>query len=528
MINIFEVNGKYGNLTELIYGCLLEFGSFFLHFGLLLGLLLLSKRLRQKPILAGAVALAMPTLQILYVWFASIRSEFFFSMSLAFLMLTQFWMLRLFRLEAEDYLFFFSALSFPNRLFNSTSFVLGDLWLFWVLFCVCYVTVKVGRGKLRGNHFGCYFLFLFLSLSAYLYHLSVLFCYPIFTDRVGRAAGLVCVVALLIGVLLSATGLVRARFFLRLVKLNRLGGRYGEIERYFLIFSILILALCTLIFLPFSLLGAQNAQILLLFPALCIVFLWTQLAFIFLLFRVAFYKDSAAFIQDERDGLVSYYQGLTESLTAMGEMRHDIKNIFFTMGNFVDRSDDQEMKAFFWEKIYPYSLDTITRSELLSTLLQIPNESLQAFLHLKCSQMQAQKIPIRLQVHLVPEQYQVGMDVIDITRILGILLDNAMEEAQQLPEGYVEIKIKASEEGCSYMVRNPVTELAKGNGVHPGITTKGSGHGQGLLIVRQILAQYDYVTLSSILLDGRYTQSLSVYYGTLPACQSGNSEVPGP
>lgn len=525
MINIFGLDGMYGNLTGLVHGCLFEIGSFFLHFGLLLCLLLLSKRLRQKPVLAGAIALVMPTLQILHVWSVSIRSEFFYSASMAFLLLVQFRMLRLFRLEAEDSLFFFSVLLFPNRLFNSTSTVLGDLWLFWVLFGVCYVTVKVGLGKLRGNQFGCYFLFVFLSLSAYLYHLSVLFLYPIFTDWIGRAAGLVCVVMLLMGLLLGVTGLVRVRFFPQLVKLNGLGGRYQEIERYFFIFSFLILALCTLIFLPFFLLGAQNALVLLLFPALCIVFLWAQLAFILLLFRVAFYKDSASFIQDEKDGLASYYQGLTESLSAMDAMRHDIKNIFFTMGNFVDRSEDQEMKAFFWEKIYPYSLDTIKQSELLSTLFQIPNESLRAFLHLKCSQMQTQRISVQLEVHLVPEQYQVGMDVIDMTRILGILLDNAMEESQQVKEGFVEIKITAGEAGCSYMIRNPVNEQVKANGIQPGITTKGHGRGQGLLIVRQLLDQYDYVTLSSILLEGRYTQSLSVFYGRVPAGQSGDAGV---
>lgn len=104
--------------------------------------------------------------------------------------------------------------------------------------------------------------------------------------------------------------------------------------------------------------------------ALCIVFLWTQLAFILLLFGAAFYKDCAAFSEKEKD-------------------------------------------------------------EPLSALYQIPNESLQAFLYLKCSQMPTQKISIRLKVQLMTRKYQVGMDVINMTRVLGILLDNAMEKAHQ-------------------------------------------------------------------------------------------------
>lgn len=251
MIDIFGLNGAYANPFDLVYRSLLEFGTFFLHFGMLLCLLLLSKRLRQKPILAGIVALAMPVFQIVYVWLVSIRSEFFFSTSLAFFLLVQFWILRLFPLEAEDYLFLFSALLFPNRLFNCTSSILGDLWLFWILFCVCYVTAKVGLGKLRGNHFGCYFLFLFLSLSAYLYHLLVLFLYSHITGWIGRAVGLVCVVSLLMCLLVGMAVFVRIRLFSQLEKMNGLSRRYVDLERYFFVFSILILALCTLIFCRF-------------------------------------------------------------------------------------------------------------------------------------------------------------------------------------------------------------------------------------------------------------------------------------
>lgn len=63
----------------------------------------------------------------------------------------------------------------------------------------------------------------------------------------------------------------------------------------------------------------------------------------------------------------------------MAEMRHDIKKIFFAMGNFVGEGDNPDMKKFFWEKIYPYSQKTILRSELLSELYQIPSKSLRAF-----------------------------------------------------------------------------------------------------------------------------------------------------
>ena len=41
------------------------------------------------------------------------------------------------------------------------------------------------------------------------------------------------------------------------------------------------------------------------------------------------------------------------------------------MGNFVNESENQEMKDFFWGKIFPCSQDTIRQSELLSSICQL-------------------------------------------------------------------------------------------------------------------------------------------------------------
>ena len=52
--------------------------------------------------------------------------------------------------------------------------------------------------------------------------------------------------------------------------------------------------------------------------------------------------------------------------------KDDIKNLFLTMGNFVERSQDEEMKAFYKEKIFPFAIDEIDKNYLYSQLYQIP------------------------------------------------------------------------------------------------------------------------------------------------------------
>lgn len=405
--------------------------------------------------------------------------------------------------------FLFSAFFFSQRLFNSASVLLGYLWLFWLIFCVYYTAVKLSLHSLRGNQFSCYLSFVILSVSAYGFFLVNYFAVPYLQKAVGSyALGLIGTTGLYSLLLLGAILFFRPRFFKLIEQLIQLGKKYPAIEPYYFLFSALILVFCTMIFLPFSILSSQNPLVFLLFPALCILFL--QFLFVRLLFRIAFYKDYASFNQMEKESLSSYYQNLNGTLCAMQNIRHDIKNIFFTMGNFVNESENQEMKDFFWGKIFPCSQDTIRQSELLSSICQLPSEPLQAFFVLKTSQALQQKCFISLHIQVLPETWQTGMDLIDLTRILGILIDNAIEEVLLVPDGIIEVRITGNTCGCSYTIRNSVTPRTIQQGIHAGISTKGEGRGKGLSTVRELLSPYHNATLNSCLQGDIFIQSLTL------------------
>ena len=517
MIDIFYSNQLHYmgacDLSGMFAGSLRECSRFLFTLAYLSLLFLFAKRLRKKNLRLMAAAL-MPLIQTISVWAVSIRSEFFFSFLFALLLTALFRIPALLPLRAEGYLFFFSVLLFPARLFNSTSAILGHLWLFWVLFAACYLTARLSLETLRGNHFVCYFSYITLSLAAYLIYLAISFLTPFLqAGWDSRAKALIGTFLILTAGFLPAAAGIRILFRRDLLRLNQFGQKYGKIERYFFRFSLLILAVCTLIFLPFTILSSQNPLVLLFFPSLCTALLCLQIPFLLLLFRVSFYKDSAVLNQWKQEGLSSYYQDLQENLDMLQRIRHDIKNIFFTMGGFVDRSDDPEMKAFFWDKIYPCSQRAIRESELLSSVCRLPDETLRAFLYLKLSQAVQRNISLSLHVSIQPEHFQSGMDLIDLTRVLGILLDNAMEEAAGIPGGTMEVQINGRETQCSWLIKNSITEETRRSGIQAGKTSKGPGRGQGLLIVRQIIGQYSNVVLNSCIQDNRFIQSLNIETG---------------
>lgn len=516
MIDIFGSSGPHYMRTfgfwDLAYGCLEEIGKFAAVLLLLSGLFLLARLIRQKG-LRNVFFLLIPAIQLLYVWTVSIRSEFFFSFMFALMLTFVVRILELLPLTGAGYLFLFSALLFPSRLFNSTSVILGHLWLFWIVFCACCLTIKLDLGHLQGYHFSCYFLFTVLSLLGYTVYLAMAFLMPHMEDLFRKhSAGLIGTIVFLAAVFLAFAYAVRRIFRLKLLRLNQLGQRYQKVEAYFPRFSLLILGICTLIYIPFTVMSFQNPLVRLLFPCLCIALLGLQIPFLFALFQVAFYKDTVALGEKEKEGLSIYYQDLAANLETLQSIRHDMKNIFFTMGGFVDRSDDTEMKEFYWKKIFPYSQNSIHQSELLSAAYQLPNETLRAFFYLKLSQALQHQVQVSISIHILPEQFQLGMDLIDLTRVLGILLDNAIEEAEKMDDGIVNVQISGNETACSYIIKNSLTDQTKCCGIHPGKTTKGAGHGQGLLIVRRILEQYDTATLNSCMQGNQYIQSLNINY----------------
>ena len=507
MINVYDY-GPYISITSLLSGSILEIIQYSISF-LICALYFWAVKRFLSGSLKKAAIVMLPALHIFYVYSAGIKREFIFSLSLAILITLQLRILQLLPFQAEDYVLLFCLTLFPNRLFNNTSALIGYLWLFVILFFSLYATAKINLKCLKGNHFSCYFLFVVLSLSSYVFHLACIFM-PYAFQNSNDAAPLMVTIVSALAVLSLAALFTRHKFYGQLLRLNHLGKKYQNIEKYFPCFSALILFLFILILVPFTVLQLHNFLIMLLLPCLCLAILYAQLPFVVLLFKTAFYKDAATYQQWEKEEISSYYQNLSFSLSDMQGMRHDIKNIFFTMGNFVNGSDNQDMKDFFWEKIYPYSQKTILQSELLSRLYQIPSEPLRAFLNLKLSQAMEHGITVRLDVCISPENFRTVIDIIDLTRILGILLDNTIEETAKIANGMIEIGIRNNSTSCSYIIKNPLTAQTQQTGIHAGQTTKGDGRGKGLLIVQQLISQYPNAVLNTSIYQSTYIQCLNI------------------
>ncbi|MCL1788628.1 MAG: GHKL domain-containing protein, partial [Defluviitaleaceae bacterium] len=168
-----------------------------------------------------------------------------------------------------------------------------------------------------------------------------------------------------------------------------------------------------------------------------------------------------------------------------------------------------DMQDFYNTKIAPFAGDEMAKSDLYGRLAGVANEQLKAFMYYKISQALERGVQVDLDVVL--SHLKTGMEFVDLVRILGILLDNAIEECMEIPGGHMGIKISQNHEMLSIVVKNDVRQDTKEKGVRPGVSTKGEGRGKGLLTVRRIAQQYDFVALNSYFTGDTFVQSLMVY-----------------
>ena len=215
-----------------------------------------------------------------------------------------------------------------------------------------------------------------------------------------------------------------------------------------------------------------------------IFFLLITAVYICLLIKAVAIKENMRVVQDEKD----------------------TKNLFLTMAGFVERSDDAEMKEFYAKNIVPFIQNALVKNELLDKLKLLQDEHLKYFLYYKLMEKIESGVPIGLELSS-SAHLEAGYG--DMVRLLGILIDNAAEEAK-LAHGAVNIKIAEDCESVGIRIGNDIRPETKARGIIAGTTDKGLGRGNGLLIAKKIIKKYDNLLLNSYFTEQEFVQYLRI------------------
>ena len=464
-------------------------------------------------IISAFIIFAVSTVLIYYNY---IGSTFMYYFSLSFTMVSVVFILNFVKLNLLDYTVLFSIIILHDRFIGMFSSYFGKTFFICTLFFTILCIYKIRIKMLKGNIFNMWLTFFLTVIDGIIF--GLIFDFVIrkigysFDSAIAKTIVWSFSLAAIIAINLVLIYLVKKYFNKYFYEINEMGKKYPSIEKYFIYITIGIMILIMLIHYGYYNVFGYNYQNSMLLTIFCMIGLVIQLLYLTLLFRVTYFKDNLYDKELENQSLALYSSNLEKNIDDIRAIKHDIKNIFFTMGQYVEESNNEEMKLFYKTKIYPFASDEILKNDLYSKLTSINNEQLKAFLYYKISQALERNINTELDIDIKREIFAVGIDFADLIRILGILIDNGIEECVSNADSKISIKISQNNELASYVIKNTVASAKKEKGIKAGVSTKGENRGNGLIIVQNAIEKYDFVMLNSYFTEDFFVQNLNIYY----------------
>ncbi|MCI8631112.1 MAG: GHKL domain-containing protein [Firmicutes bacterium] len=323
-------------------------------------------------------------------------------------------------------------------------------------------------------------------------------------------------IILIFGLIVLAVFFVTLKFLGKVLNkhldpLRTLSQKFSGLETYVLICAAITLFSFDIFNFQFSIFRFMHSISSYPYPFLSqFVLIAVTVSYIFLIGKTASIREKMTIAENDKNMIAAYSSDLETTLDNMHEIRHDAKNLFLTMGGFIKRSGDSEMQEFYYHNIVPFMQDTLIKNDLQDKLKILSDDRLKSFLYYKIIEKINAGIDISLEISS-PLGINTGSG--DIVRILGILIDNAAEEAL-LARGSVFLKVSEDTSGIGIQIENDIRPETEVRGVIAGTTDKGLGRGSGLLIAKKIISKYDNIILNSYFTDGKFVQSLFIIKNT--------------
>ncbi len=191
--------------------------------------------------------------------------------------------------------------------------------------------------------------------------------------------------------------------------------------------------------------------------------------------------------------------------------KHDFDNIVTTIGGYVKTNDMEGLKSYYSQleedcqkvnNLYLLNPDVINNHGVYNLLTAKYNEAIEK--------------GIKVNLTFFIDLNNLHMKVYEFTRILGILLDNAIEAASECNEKVLNISFRTNSKNNVNIIQIENTYSNKDvdidNIFNKGISGKENHTGLGLWEVREILKKNNNINLHTSKTDEYFSQQLEIYY----------------
>ena len=215
-------------------------------------------------------------------------------------------------------------------------------------------------------------------------------------------------------------------------------------------------------------------------------------------------------LKEQNKQMLNYVTKYEKIITEQGKTNHEFKNQLMVIRGYAQMHSD---------KIIDY-IDEIVEdsnkagsSYLISQLNNFPDGGIKGLLYYKLSIMEDENIKYSINVEkdvktklktLSTNNYK------NITKILGVLLDNAIDASKKSKHKKINISVIKDNKNIIFKIYNTYKGKIDIEKVGTGYTSKGKGHGYGLRLVKDIINEDKLFNISHNLEDNYFVSSLYI------------------
>lgn len=214
--------------------------------------------------------------------------------------------------------------------------------------------------------------------------------------------------------------------------------------------------------------------------------------------------------QKEIEDYYKYTLQIEKINNKMRKFRHDYINILSTMSEYLREDDLEGLKTYYHEKISPLKNNFEMNTIKLNGIDKLKIREIKGLLTTKI--LQAQENNIEVSVEVADEIDAINMDFIDLSRVLGIIMDNAIEASLDIENPMIQIAFIQTDDAVLIIIMNKAPDnLPKLHTLfQEGYSTKGSGRGLGLSTLKEIKDNTPNVLLDTTIENHYFIQKLEI------------------
>lgn len=231
-------------------------------------------------------------------------------------------------------------------------------------------------------------------------------------------------------------------------------------------------------------------------------------------FMIGFFVEKS-----NNDNLISKYDQLHEysktyeqELVKRSKRQHEYENQLIIIRSMIEEGEDNAVEY----------INRILKSDekkndikWLTKLTYIPYGGLKGLLYFKLNEMMNKKLNVYLEVSEDLKKKSLWKtyeeDAQDISRIIGVYLDNAIEAASISEEKTIEIQFYLENKNIVFCLGNTFKgKIEESKLDNEGYSSKGKNRGYGLPLVKDLLSKHEELKDERVIVDQYYVQKLII------------------